>query len=99
MPIWAAMSAIGRNVACRAISMAGGRGIGTDHARHSGGPAACRFSQDAPLRPTLAVTPRRTGAWGPLLGAGKERSMSKADGVFIYIGTYASEVDARADYD
>lgn len=24
--------------------------------------------------------------------------MSKADGVFIYIGTYASEVDARADY-
>ena len=25
--------------------------------------------------------------------------MSKADGVFIYIGTYASEVDARADYD
>jgi uncharacterized membrane protein len=30
-----------------------------------------------------------------------ERSdaMSKSDGVFIYIGTYASEVDARADYD
>ena len=25
--------------------------------------------------------------------------MSKADGVFIYIGTYASEGDARADYD
>ncbi len=25
--------------------------------------------------------------------------MSKADGVFIYIGTYASEVDARSDYD
>ncbi len=25
--------------------------------------------------------------------------MSKADRVFIYIGTYASEVDARADYD
>ena len=25
--------------------------------------------------------------------------MSKPDGVFIYIGTYASEVDARADYD
>jgi uncharacterized membrane protein len=25
--------------------------------------------------------------------------MSKTDGVFIYIGTYASEVDARADYD
>jgi uncharacterized membrane protein len=25
--------------------------------------------------------------------------MSKADGVFIYIGTYASEVDARADYE
>ena len=25
--------------------------------------------------------------------------MAKADGVFIYIGTYASEVDARADYD
>lgn len=25
--------------------------------------------------------------------------MSKADGVFIYIGTYASEIDARADYD
>jgi uncharacterized membrane protein len=25
--------------------------------------------------------------------------MSKADGVFIYIGTYGSEVDARADYD
>ncbi len=25
--------------------------------------------------------------------------MSKADGVFIYIGTYASEVDARTDYD
>jgi uncharacterized membrane protein len=25
--------------------------------------------------------------------------MSKADGVFIYVGTYASEVDARADYD
>jgi uncharacterized membrane protein len=25
--------------------------------------------------------------------------MSKADGVFIYVGTYASEVDARIDYD
>ena len=25
--------------------------------------------------------------------------MSKSDGVFIYIGAYASEVDARADYD
>jgi uncharacterized membrane protein len=25
--------------------------------------------------------------------------MAKADGVFVYIGTYASEVDARADYD
>ena len=25
--------------------------------------------------------------------------MSKADGVFIFIGTYASEVDARADYE
>jgi len=25
--------------------------------------------------------------------------MSKADGVFIYVGTYASEVDARADYE
>jgi uncharacterized membrane protein len=25
--------------------------------------------------------------------------MSKSDGVFIYVGTYASEVDARADYD
>ncbi len=25
--------------------------------------------------------------------------MSKTDGVFIYIGTYASAVDARADYD
>ena len=25
--------------------------------------------------------------------------MSKADGVFVYIGTYASEVDARTDYD
>ena len=25
--------------------------------------------------------------------------MSKTDGVFIFIGTYASEVDARADYD
>jgi uncharacterized membrane protein len=25
--------------------------------------------------------------------------MSKADGVFIYVGTYASEVDARTDYD
>lgn len=25
--------------------------------------------------------------------------MSRADGMFIYIGTYASEVDARADYD
>ncbi len=25
--------------------------------------------------------------------------MSKADGVFIYVGTYASEVDARSDYD
>jgi len=25
--------------------------------------------------------------------------MSKSDGVFIFIGTYASEVDARADYD
>jgi uncharacterized membrane protein len=30
----------------------------------------------------------------------KERyAMSKADGVFIYVGTYASEVDARTDYD
>jgi uncharacterized membrane protein len=25
--------------------------------------------------------------------------MSKSDGVVIYVGTYASEVDARADYD
>jgi uncharacterized membrane protein len=25
--------------------------------------------------------------------------MSKSDGVFVYVGTYASEVDARADYD
>ena len=25
--------------------------------------------------------------------------MSKTDGVFIYVGTYASEVDARTDYD
>ena len=25
--------------------------------------------------------------------------MSKTDGVFIFIGTYASEVDARADYE
>ncbi|HEU4841292.1 MAG TPA: DUF1269 domain-containing protein [Ilumatobacteraceae bacterium] len=25
--------------------------------------------------------------------------MSKADGMFLYIGTYASEADARADYD
>jgi uncharacterized membrane protein len=25
--------------------------------------------------------------------------MAKADGVFIYVGTYASEVDARSDYD
>jgi uncharacterized membrane protein len=25
--------------------------------------------------------------------------MAKADGVFIFVGTYASEVDARADYD
>ena len=25
--------------------------------------------------------------------------MSGSDGVFIYVGTYASEVDARADYD
>src|SRR6516165_1800188 len=25
--------------------------------------------------------------------------MSKADGVFIFVGTYASEVDAKADYD
>jgi uncharacterized membrane protein len=25
--------------------------------------------------------------------------MSKADGVFVYVGTYGSEVDARADYD
>jgi uncharacterized membrane protein len=25
--------------------------------------------------------------------------VSKADGVFIYVGTYASEVDARTDYD
>ncbi len=24
--------------------------------------------------------------------------MSKADGVFVYVGTYASEVDARTDY-
>ena len=25
--------------------------------------------------------------------------MSKADGVFIFVGTYASEVDAKADYE
>jgi uncharacterized membrane protein len=25
--------------------------------------------------------------------------MSKADGVFVYVGTYGSEVDARSDYD
>jgi uncharacterized membrane protein len=29
----------------------------------------------------------------------RSETMSKADGVFIYIGTYASEVDAQADYD
>src|SRR5271166_3327413 len=44
----------------------------------------------------------RIGAARPRGGrAVRERSvaMSKSDGVFIYIGTYASEVDARADYD
>src|SRR6516164_11271812 len=45
--------------------------------------------------------------WGPRVRAtagrrGQEKGadiMSKADGVFIFIGTYASEVDARADYE
>ena len=101
MPIWAAMSAIGRNVARRAISMAGGRGTDTDHARR---PRQAR-------RPAIlaggatAAYPRgersgQTGARRPAAGPeGRSVAMSKADGVFIYIGTYASEVDARADYD
>src|SRR5262245_43104085 len=29
----------------------------------------------------------------------KEQAMAKSDGTFLYIGTYASEFDARADYD
>ncbi len=28
----------------------------------------------------------------------EQRAMAKSEGVFIFIGTYASEVDARADY-
>jgi uncharacterized membrane protein len=39
---------------------------------------------------------------GAILGTEKPRKgaiMSKADGVFIFVGTYASEVDAKADYD
>jgi uncharacterized membrane protein len=35
----------------------------------------------------VGLPPERNGA------------MSKSDGVFIYVGTYASEVDARSDYD
>src|ERR1700685_4277158 len=100
MPICAAMSSIGSNVACRAISMAGGRGTGRDHARRTGRHARRDVSQDVLPRPTLrGAGPGDRGA-GPTRWA-PERSiaMSKADGVFIYIGTYASEVDARADYD
>jgi hypothetical protein len=29
----------------------------------------------------------------------KEKDMAKADGVFLYIGTYSSEAAARDDYD
>jgi uncharacterized membrane protein len=32
-------------------------------------------------------------------GHGEEATMAKADAVFMYIGTYASEAAARADYD
>jgi uncharacterized membrane protein len=91
------MSAIGRNVARRAISMAGGSDTGRDHARRTGSAAAQGFSQAVPHRPTLGDSaPGR-----PARRAHLERSvaMSKSDGVFIYIGTYASEFDARGDYD
>ena len=73
MPICAAMSVIGRSVACRAISMAGGRGTGRDHARRTG--TARRphdVSQAVPLRPTLAGTRSgQTGARGPAGGRRK----------------------------
>ena len=100
MPICAAMSSIGSNVACRAISMAGGRGTGRDHARRTGRHARRDVSQDALNRPTLkGVRSGETGAWAHPWASERSVAMSKADGVFIYIGTYASEVDARADYD
>src|SRR5580704_16770602 len=99
MPICAAMASIGSSVARRAISMAGGRGTGRDHARGRGGHARCHVSRDPLHRPTLrgALRTDRCVArpWAP----GRSVAMSKSDGVFIYIGTYASEVDARTDYD
>jgi uncharacterized membrane protein len=51
-------------------------------------------------RPTLkGERSGQTGAWARPWASERSVAMSKSDGVFIYIGTYASEVDARADYD
>src|ERR1700689_893616 len=52
---------------------------------------------------TCRPVPRRpSGSVGGCCRSRPDRrrgAMSKADGVFIYVGTYASEVDARTDYD
>jgi uncharacterized membrane protein len=94
------MSSIGSSVARRAISMAGGRGTGTDHARRTGRLARRGASQDVLNRPTLkGQRAGEAGAWARPWACERSVAMSKSDGVFIYIGTYASEVDARADYD
>src|ERR1700733_1531765 len=101
MPMPAATSTIGRSVAHRAISIAGGTGTGIDHARPGG-----RTARPSPPErgPTLRTgdRPRCLGdrARGTRDGfCERSDAMSKANGVFVYIGTYASEVDARADYD
>src|SRR6185437_8684463 len=45
---------------------------------------------------------KRAPGSGPADRRGRQKgadAMSKRDGVFVFIGTYASEVDARADYE
>src|SRR5580704_13442243 len=59
----------------------------------SGGASPAGTSPPPGDPPIAWSRPSRSGT-EPRRGA-----MSKTDGVFIYVGTYASEVDARTDYD
>ena len=59
MPICAAMSPIGRSVARRAISMAGGSGTGIDHARR----CRIRAGDDGNVGEPAYARATRTGQW------------------------------------